>query len=84
MMDFLIVDLPAKKTLMENADVVVELSFEAETSNSVMFILVATRKNEKIELDPGFTKVNGPMPKVRSFFKTLAGFILRTRTSKTM
>ena len=56
MMDFLIVDLPEKKTLLDNEDVVVQISFEAETSTSGMFTLVASREKEDIELDPRFTK----------------------------
>ena len=45
MMDFLIVDLPEKK-ILDNADVVVEISFEAETSYEIKDTLVATRKDE--------------------------------------
>ena len=71
-MDFLTVDLPAKKTLLENQDVVVEIHFKAETSNSIIYTLVAKRKREEIELDPGFTSMDGPLPKVRSFLKTLS------------
>ena len=62
-------DLP-EKTLLDNADVVVEISFEAETSNEINYTLVATRKDGSIQLDPGFTKINGPTTKMpKNFIK---------------
>ena len=69
-MNFLIVDLPERKTLLDNADVVVEIAFEAENSREIKYTLVANRKDGGIELDAGFTKINGPMTKVRNFLKT--------------
>ena len=39
-------DLPEKKTLLDNEDVVVQISFEAETSYEIKDTLVATRKDE--------------------------------------
>ena len=38
-------DLPEKKTLLDNEDVVVEISFEAENSNDIKYTLVVNRKD---------------------------------------
>ena len=67
MTDFLTVDLPATKTLLENEDVVVEIHFKAETSNSIIYTLVAKRKRIQIELDPGFTSMDGSAAKSKKF-----------------
>ena len=72
MMDFLTVDLPATKTLLENEDVVVETILRRKHQIVSSIHWWRNEKRIEIELDPGFTSMDGPLPKVRSFLKTLS------------
>ena len=67
MMDFLTVDLPATKTLLENEDVVVEIHFKAETSNSVKYTLVAKRKKNRNRVGPRVHKNEWSAAKSKKF-----------------
>ena len=62
--------LPERNFFWTTRTSVVEISFEAENSRELKYTLIATRKDRGFQLDPGFTKIYGPMTKVRNFLKT--------------
>ena len=69
MMVFLVIDLTSKRAIFENDDVKIQMEFKPDSSASYICSTIGSRKEENVELEPGFTIIFGPTKKVICFLK---------------